>query len=44
MQEKEEEMENTRKNYQRQIEALQSTIENEVKSKGKIRVLYILDF
>lgn len=34
MQEKEEEMETTRKNHQRQIEALQGTIENEVKSKG----------
>ena len=34
MQEKEEEFENTRKNHQRQIEALQTTIENEVKAKG----------
>lgn len=37
MSEKDEELENVRKNHQRQLEALQSTIDNEQKSKSELQ-------
>ena len=35
-QEKDEEMETSRKNHQRQLEALQATVDNEIKAKGEL--------
>ena len=37
---KEEELETTRKNHQRQIEAMQASIEGELKSKGTLSLLH----